>query len=253
MAGDWIKMRCNLWDDPRVTRLCDLTETAEATVIGALYWLWAMADQHTEDGRLPGMTLRQIDRKTGVAGFASALVDVGWLAADGDGIEIRGFEEHNGASAKKRCQTAQRVASARSRNAQETQPSAECNAASVTGALAREEKRREEQTHSEPKGSGAVAPPTDRDVVFASGVALLTVAGITDKNARSFLAAQCKEHGEAAVRAALDRCASERPIQPVPWLQATLKAGNGARAGPSKADALMARNIATLQRFAETP
>lgn len=145
MAGDWIKMRCNLWDDPRVTRLCDLTETAEATVIGALYWLWAMADQHTEDGRLPGMTLRQIDRKTGVAGFASALVDVGWLAADGDGIEIRGFEEHNGASAKKRCQTAQRVASARSRNAQETQPSDECNAASVTGALAREEKRREEE------------------------------------------------------------------------------------------------------------
>lgn len=117
----------------------------------------------------------------------------------------------------------------------------------------RGEKRREEKNYSEPSGSGASAPPTDREVVFASGVAMLTAAGITDKNARSFLAAQCKEHGEASVRAALDRCASEQPIQPIPWLQATLKAANGARAGPSKSDALMSRNVAVLQRFAEQP
>lgn len=117
----------------------------------------------------------------------------------------------------------------------------------------RGEERREENNSSEPNGSGASAPPTDREVVFASGVAMLTAAGITDKNARSFLAGQCKEHGEASVRAALDRCAREQPIQPVPWLQATLKASNGARAGPSKSDALMSRNVAVLQRFAERP
>lgn len=117
----------------------------------------------------------------------------------------------------------------------------------------RGEESRGENKSSEPNGSGASAPPTDREVVFASGVAMLTAAGITDKNARSFLAGQCKEHGEASVRAALDRCAKEQPIQPVPWLQATLKASNGARAGPSKSDALMSRNVAVLQRFAERP
>jgi len=84
---------------------------------------------------------------------------------------------------------------------------------------------------SEPSGSGATAPPTDRDVVFAAGVAMLTAAGVTDKNARSFLAMQCKAHGEATVRAALDRAAEERPIEPIGWLQATLKAKP---AGPVK-------------------
>ena len=77
---------------------------------------------------------------------------------------------------------------------------------------------------SEPNGSGAaVAPPTDRDLVFANGVTLLTAAGVSDRNARSFLAAQCKAHGESAVRVAIERCASESPIEPVSWLQATLK------------------------------
>ena len=62
MAGDWIKMRGNLWDDPRIASLCDATDQPEAMVIGGLYWLWAMADQHTEDGTLPGLTLKAIDR-----------------------------------------------------------------------------------------------------------------------------------------------------------------------------------------------
>jgi uncharacterized protein YdaU (DUF1376 family) len=87
-------------------------------------------------------------------------------------------------------------------------------------------------SYSVPKGTGGKPPPpTDRDVVFAAGVAMLTVAGVTDKNARSFLAMQCKAHGEAAVRAALDRAAEERPIEPITWLQATLKAKP---AGPAK-------------------
>jgi hypothetical protein len=145
MAGDWIKMRGNLWDDPRVTRICDLTDSSEGPVIGALYWLWATADQHTEDGRMPGLTLRQIDRKTGLPGFAAALVEIGWLFDDPNGVEILHFEEHNGASAKKRCQTARRVAAFKVAHADETQESQDGNAASVSSALPREEKRREEQ------------------------------------------------------------------------------------------------------------
>ncbi len=108
--------------------------------------------------------------------------------------------------------------------------------------------------HSEPIGSAAIAaappvdkssPPTDRDMVFASGVPLLTAAGVTERNARSFLAAQCKAHGEPAVRAAISRCASERPIEPVPWLVASL----GDAPKQRKADALMAGNISAAQRF----
>ena len=151
MAGDWIKMRGNLWDDPRVGHICDLCDTSEASVIGGLYWLWATADQHTEDGTMPGLSLRQIDRKTGVPGLAAALVDVGWLLDDPAGATIVKFEEHNGASAKKRCQTAKRVANFKAGNADETLDSESGNATSVSTALPREEKRREEKKEQQPK------------------------------------------------------------------------------------------------------
>lgn len=145
MAGDWIKMRGNLWDDPRVSRLCDLTDQGEAAIVGGLYWLWATADQHTEDGCMPGLTLRQIDRKTGVQGLGQALCDIGWLADHPEGVRILNFEEHNGASAKKRCQTAKRVANFKSGNAEVTQPALADEQDSVSSALPREEKRREEE------------------------------------------------------------------------------------------------------------
>lgn len=171
MAGDWIKMRTNLWDDPRLSRLCDLTGQGEAAVVGGLYWLWAMADTHTEDGILPGLTTKAIDRKTGVSGFGDALCAIGWLADHPDGVRIVGFDEHNGASAKKRATTAKRVASHRgnadvkpeqaSGNAAVTQPALQDEHASVTTALAREdiEKRREEETREESPPAARV-PPT---------------------------------------------------------------------------------------------
>lgn len=113
MAGEWIKMRTNLWDDPRVSRLCDLTGAGEAAIVGGLYWLWAMADEHTEDGILPGLTTRAIDRKTGINGLGAALVSISWLEEHPEGVTIVGFEEHNGTSAKRRCVDAQTKANKR--------------------------------------------------------------------------------------------------------------------------------------------
>jgi hypothetical protein len=63
MAGDWINMRSNLWDAPRVQCLCDETGQIEATVVGALYWLWATDDQHSEDGSMPGVELRAVESR----------------------------------------------------------------------------------------------------------------------------------------------------------------------------------------------
>lgn len=146
MAGDWIKMRTNLWDDPRISKLCDITDNSEAAIIGGLFWLWATADAHTECGTLPGLTTTAIDRKTGIKGLGQGLVDIGWLADHPEGVRIIGFEEHNGSSAKKRCQTAKRVEKHKSGNAQLTQQALANNADSVSSALPREEKRREEES-----------------------------------------------------------------------------------------------------------
>ena len=164
MAGDWIKMRGNLWDDPRVSKLCDLTDQSEAAIVGALYWLWAAADQHTEDGLMPGLTLRQIDRKTGVQGFGAALCQIGWLEDNPDGVRIVNFEDHNGTSAKRRCTDAQRKANVRNVSASDADKQRTESGQKTPNLGAREEKRREEEKAEEapsPKSPRGTALPKD--------------------------------------------------------------------------------------------
>lgn len=146
MAGDWIKMRSNLWDDPRVSSLCDHTEATEASIIGGLYWLWATADQHTEDGLLPGLTLRSIDRKTGISGFGDALIAIGWISAADDAILIHRFDEHNGTSAKRRCMEAQRKANSRKLSANDADTTPTENGQDRTDCGAREREREDIST-----------------------------------------------------------------------------------------------------------
>lgn len=161
MAADWIKMRGNLWDDPRVSALVDATDTSEAAIVGGLYWLWSMADQHTEDGFLPGLSLRQIDRKTGIAGFGVALEAIGWIeVSDDDGTLIKHFEEHNGASAKKRAQTARRVAASKAGNAPSSAKDELGNADSVTEMIVErylEKEKEKEKEEAEEGGAPSAA------------------------------------------------------------------------------------------------
>jgi hypothetical protein len=180
MAGDWIKMRSNLWDDPRVTMMADLTESSEATVVGALYWLWATADQHSNDGIMQGLTLRALDRKTGLAGFGNALVDVGWLVEQAGGLEIIRFSDHNGESAKSRAQTARRVANHKS-NAKVTQLPLPEQETTVTTALPREREREREEVNIKNKSKKPPAAPT------FDPIPVLKMLGVADQTAKDWL------------------------------------------------------------------
>lgn len=151
MAGEWIKVRTNLWDDPRIGQLCELTDQGEAAIIGGLYWLWATADEHSSDGLLHGMTTRTIDRKTGVPGLGKALVTIGWLTETEQGVTVSRFEEHNGASAKQRALTAKRVSNHKA-NAKVTQEALPETEQTVTTALPREDKNKEQHPPIPPKG-----------------------------------------------------------------------------------------------------
>jgi hypothetical protein len=144
MAGDWIKMRNNLWDDPRVSSLCDLTGLPEAMVIGGLYWLWASADEHSEDGRMPGLSVTGIDRKTGCKGLGAGLLSIGWIEDTPGGITLLRFDEHNGKSAKRRCLDAQRKANDRNPSACDADIERTDDGQKADDCGAREEKRREE-------------------------------------------------------------------------------------------------------------
>jgi hypothetical protein len=152
MSGDWIKMRNNLWDDPRVSRLCDMTGESEAAVVGGLYWLWASADEHTEDGYMPGLSVTGIDRKTGIKGLGQALVDIGWIEDTEGGITIQRFDEHNGTSAKRRCMEAKRKADGRKVSASDADEVQTESAEIGTSCVAKEEKNIKTKTNAQPTG-----------------------------------------------------------------------------------------------------
>jgi uncharacterized protein YdaU (DUF1376 family) len=73
-----------------------------------------------------------------------------------------------------------------------------------------------------PPAAAPVAIATPKDIVFALGVPLLTAAGVKESNARSFLGMRSKTHGDPALAAALQECAAEAPVQPIPWLEKKL-------------------------------
>jgi len=165
MAGDWIKMRNDLADDPAVIDIAGRLELDEFAVVGRLHTLWAWADEQSRDGHARGVTSAWLDRKVQRDGFASALVSVGWLEAGADGLRFPNFDHHNGATAKTRALGTRRKQQERA--SPEPDPvapavtpksrtvSANCHAATVT--KARPEKRREEKI--EKRGDTPLKPP----------------------------------------------------------------------------------------------
>ena len=160
MAGDWIAIRCDLANEPEVIAIADDTGLDEFAVVGRLHRLWSWANRHTTDGNAPGVTYSWIDRYLQHAGFASAMEAAGWLANDGATISIPKFDRFNSQSGKQRLLTAKRVADhKRSGNAKG-------NAASVTSALPKEQKRTEKKSKGETPLPPVELPPAIRTEVM---------------------------------------------------------------------------------------
>jgi hypothetical protein len=104
----WIKLRLGLATHPKIVRIASALNADRLRVIGALYAVWSLADEHTEDGVLTGYTLAALDESVGFAGFSNELKAVSWLHESAQGIVLPRFDEHNGRSAKRRAQEAQR-------------------------------------------------------------------------------------------------------------------------------------------------
>jgi hypothetical protein len=132
MAGDWIPMRCDLADDPAVIAIAAFTDLDIDSVVGKLHRLWAWANRQTTDGNARGVTEKWIDAKVGQNGFALAMQNSGWLKVTKSGVQFPSFDSWNSQGAKQRQLTARRVAAHKAKNG---------NAATVSGALPKEEKR----------------------------------------------------------------------------------------------------------------
>jgi hypothetical protein len=163
MAGDWIKFELTTMDKPEVAQIADLAGIDPDAVVGKLMRVWAWFDQQTEKGNAPSVSKKLLDRSVAVTGFCDHMKSVGWMDESDGYISLPHFDRHNGKTAKNRALTAKRVASHKTKG----------NAASVTDALPREEKRREDQ--NPPSAREAVDPrmPSEMTLDWAPDQKLL--------------------------------------------------------------------------------
>jgi 5-methylcytosine-specific restriction endonuclease McrA len=110
MAGDWIKMRCNLDTDPAVFQMAAALQIDELAVVGRLWKVWAWADQHTKDGSGIALGASAIDKLVACEGFTKAMRQVHWLNGEDGALSLPRFDRHNGETAKVRGTSAHRVA-----------------------------------------------------------------------------------------------------------------------------------------------
>lgn len=139
MASSWIKVEVITPDKPEIFQIAEILNIDPDAVLGKLVRIWAWADQQTVDGNAGSVTKGVLDRIAFITGFADALINVGWLAHDGNKLVLPNFERHNGESSKKRALTNRRVASHRKNETQKvTQPA-------LQKALPEEEEEEEEE------------------------------------------------------------------------------------------------------------
>lgn len=155
MAGEWIKMRNDLAEDPAVISMAARFGVDEDMIVGKLHRLWSWADRQSRDGHAAGVTNVWIDRYIRLDGFAEAMVEVRWLAIDETGITFPNFDRHNGETAKSRALGAKRKQKQRT-NVPQTVPDMSRTERDKNGT--REEKRREESKSIPPTPADAVAP-----------------------------------------------------------------------------------------------
>lgn len=148
MASNWIKLEVITPDKPEIFRLAEILNIDPDAALGKVIRFWAWADQQMIDGNAEcnarGVTKSAIDRITFMAGFADALIQVGWLVETNGVLSLPNFERHNGKSSKKRAVTNERVTKIR-------ELKRKGNAASVTKtdqkALPEEEKEEDINTY----------------------------------------------------------------------------------------------------------
>lgn len=147
MAGDWIKMRADLHTHPKVVRMASALKADRLRIVGGLHSAWCLFDVHSVDGLLDGYSAETLDDLIGFPGFSRAMMAVGWLEENGESLVMPRFEAHNGQSAKRRAQDADRKRNVRKASASEADKK-----------RTREEKRREDIKDKPHTGSEQNSP-----------------------------------------------------------------------------------------------
>jgi hypothetical protein len=210
MAGDWIKMRIDLSDDPAVIGMACALGVDEYSIVGRLHKLWSWADKHCDNGHAKSVTFVWIDRYVCLDSFSECMSSVGWLQKVDGGILFPHFDRHNGKSAKVRADATERKRKERKEPESDnchvlvTEMSQDLCDKSVT----REEKRREDNTTTPIPPNGGL--PSKKRIAAISFPAFI---------------AECKENGktpipeDASVFEYADNAGLSRDMLRLQWLE----------------------------------
>ncbi|WP_449103783.1 DnaT-like ssDNA-binding domain-containing protein [Pseudomonas veronii] len=142
-------MRIDLQTHPKVFRMVSALQADRLRIIGGLHIAWSIFDTHSSDGVLVGYTVDAMDAVIGWPGFTQAMIDVQWASIDEAGsLVMPRFDEHNGASAKRRANDNERK-----RTARKSGSVRKMSASDADEMRTREEKRREDQNPLYAQGS----------------------------------------------------------------------------------------------------
>jgi hypothetical protein len=223
MAGDWIKMRSDLFTHPKVVRMASALKADTLRTVGGLMSAWCLFDAHSDDGKLDGYTPETLDDHLRWPGFANAMIAVHWLSfvegESGGSIVLPEFDTHNGQSAKRRAQDADRKKNIR-----------KASASDADKMRTREEKRREENIKASARSPGAEA--TRIEVIDGDGKPATSVIAALTPAQSAVVVVACKalrkmgairfnpgDEGLAALAAEgftaeqIARCASEKALR----------------------------------------
>ena len=190
-AMDWIKMRTDLYRDPKVCIMADVLmdkggdlasfinqlmqsemsvtrNVMRNAVVGALVTVWGVArlrgKQFGDDIVVRGSSKSVVDDITEMPGFGEAMSIVGWvIEQEGDLIFPRFFEDYNVSPSEKNAERQRRFRE--KRNAQSNAQSNDSNVTRNGYGNDREEKRREEKSEEnldEVKKKVFVVPTVDQ-------------------------------------------------------------------------------------------
>lgn len=121
MAADWLPIRVDLPNDPRVLVIADALQLDPDTVVGKLVRVWGWAGAHSSDGRVRASADFVDSRVAFCAGFVRAMASekCGWAALSDGKIEFPRWAEWNASCAKTRLKARDRQRKTRHRNVTE--------------------------------------------------------------------------------------------------------------------------------------
>ena len=106
----WIKVEYHTPEKPEMARIARACSCSIGDAFLAWFKVWRALDATTEDGHQPGTIPEDLDAAGGLPGIGRALLAVGWIQPNHNGLQVVNWDRHNGRSSKARACANRRMA-----------------------------------------------------------------------------------------------------------------------------------------------